>query len=160
MLDRVHTPFDPRLNDAVLRITDSLVGNYCVADDAPGTYAALKRHLDAGQLLIVAAAGSSATIFGDPTVNYAFRAWHDWCHWKGECDFSLNGEMATCCIQLSHVQRFYGLNDRTCYWRSLLIAEMIGQRRYYELHREYVEDQRAFTRAYIADPQAALAAKW
>lgn len=110
--------------------------------------------------MVVAAEGSDATIFGAAPVNYAFRAWHDWCHWKGGYDFSLQGEMDTCCLQLIHIQMLYGVNQRTCYWRTLLIAEVIGQRQYYELYREYISNQRAFATAYMEDRNAALARKW
>lgn len=153
-------PFDQALNDAIVHITDRIVGPFTTSDDAPGSYRKLKEYLDAGNQMKVATAGSEAKIFGDPYINCTFRAWHDWCHWKGECNFSLAGEMEVCCIQLQHLQRFYGINERTCYWRSLLIAEIIGQARYYWRHKAYVEDQRSFALAYIANPEHALSLRW
>ena len=50
--------------------------------------------------MVVAREGADNTIFGAPEVNYAFRAWHDWCHWMGGFDFSLYGECATCNMQI------------------------------------------------------------
>lgn len=161
MLDTTNLqPFDQALNDAVVHITERIVGPFTVSDDAPGTFRELKAYLDTGNQMTVASAGSGATIFGDPYINCTFRAWHDWCHWKGDCDFSLQGEMGACCIQLQHLQQFYGINDRTCYWRSLLIAEVIGQARYYWTHKDYIVDQRAFARAYMENPETAISRRW
>ncbi len=153
-------PFDAALNNAVSFITSKLVPDFNVADDAPSTYQDLKAHLDAGKTFTAAREGSEHTIFGNPKINYAFRAWHDWCHWTGEFDFSLSGECATCSLQIEHLRSFYGVNDRTDYWARLLIAEVIGQRRYFEKYQCYITDQRAFARAYLVDRDAALECEW
>lgn len=161
MLDGIETqPLDSQLNDAVLYIAGQLVPTFIVSRNAPSTYPQLKDHMDSGKDMIVFEGGSENTIFGTPEVNYAFRAWHDWCHWKGKFDFSLQGEMETCCFQLQHLHRFYGLTSKTCRWRSILIAEVVGQRRYFEKYREYILDQRSFAVAYIANSQTALQRRW
>jgi len=95
-----------------------------------------------------------------PEVNYTFRAWHDWCHWQGDFDFSLYGECATCNMQIEHVRSFFGVNDQTDGWARLLIAEVIGQRQYFERYRSYIADQRAFAHAYLVDPEFALSRRW
>lgn len=153
-------PFDPGLNQVVIHIASRLVPEFAVADTVPATYEELKRHLDAGNKLLVAREGSGKTIFGAPEVNYAFRAWHDWCHWKGEFDFSLSGECATCSLQISQLRKFFGVDDRTAQWARLLVAEVVGQRQYYEKYRTYIADQRAFTRAYMEDRSVALGQRW
>lgn len=94
------TTFDPALNQAILNLAKQSVGEFEISDDAPSTYAQLCSHLDAGKTLVVAQEGSAQTIFGDPRINYAFRAWHDWCHWSGGFDFSLQGETNTCMMQI------------------------------------------------------------
>lgn len=159
-VSNIIAPFDAALNDAVLKISSVFVPDFTVSDDAPSTYHSLKKHMDSGAQMVVASEGSAATIFGSAEVNYAYRAWHDWTHWKTESDFSLQGEMETCCCQLQHIQRFYGISQRTCYWRDLIVADIVGQRRYYEVNHTYVTDQRAFTLAYLQDPNAALTRRW
>lgn len=153
-------PFDQTLNNAILRLSAHYVPTFIISDHAPATYRQLKAHLDAGKTMVVAHEGSSHTIFASEQVNFAFRAWHDWCHWKGEYDFSLFGESATCNMQIEQIYAFYGVNDQTQFWAQLLVAEVIGQRCYYERHRQYIHDQRAFATAYMNDPSSALLSKW
>lgn len=153
-------PFDPDFNHAIMQITAQLVPEYTVSDSAPATYQALKAHLEAGKMMVVADEGSGNTIFGNPAVNHAFRAWHDWSHWRGGFDFSPQGETATCQMQIEHVYQFFGNNQKTRAWASLLTAEIIGQRQYFERHRTYICDQRAFVRAYLTNPDSALAQRW
>ena len=89
---------DHRLNVAVLVITRRLLpGGFEISENAPETYYELVRHFESGQRYVVYSGGSEHTIFGDPEVNYHFRAWHDWCHWQGKHDFSFQGEYATYC---------------------------------------------------------------
>lgn len=153
-------PLDGAFNDAVVAIAHHYVPDYIVSDDAPSTFRQLKAHLDAGKTLVVAKEGSDHTIFADPAVNCAFRAWHDWSHWTGNYDFSLYGESATCCLMIDHLYSFKGLTSETQRWSRLLIAEIIGQRQYYEKYRTYINNQRAFAQAYMASPTAALSRQW
>ncbi|MBZ0227979.1 MAG: hypothetical protein K8F58_05935 [Bauldia sp.] len=77
-------PLDPALNAAILHIATRLFPcGFDIADNAPGTYRQLKAHLDAGQRMVVYAGGCDHTIYADREINYAFRAWHDWCHYAG-----------------------------------------------------------------------------
>lgn len=153
-------PFDLSLNAAVLDMAQHFAPGYRASEEAPNTFKGLKAMLDAGQPLLVASEGSDKTIFGDPAVNIAFRAWHDWCHWWGDFDFSLAGEMATCSMQIEQLRSFYGVKESTNRWADLLVAEIVGQRRYYELHGLYITNQRAFARAYLADAETALSQHW
>ncbi|MGI1661363.1 hypothetical protein ACRDNQ_03895 [Palleronia sp. KMU-117] len=158
--EKPNLPLDESFNEAVLVIAGKLVPQYVVSDDAPGTFRALKEHLDAGKTLVVAAAGSDYTVFGTPEVNWAFRAWHDWVHWRFEYDFSLPGEAATCSKQIEHLYTYFPGSPHLERWSRLLVAEVIGQRQYYERHRAYVDDQRAFAVAYIANGPAILGQRW
>jgi hypothetical protein len=160
MDQRVIYPFDTELNEAVLVMAGRYVPVYVIADNAPSTYRQLKEHLDAGKTMVVAHEGSNNTIFADPHINFAFRAWHDWCHWKGEYDFSLYGESATYCMQLDQLLAVYGNNWRTRQWSDYLKAEVIGQRQYYEKYKAYIDDQRSFVAAYVANPVTALDKRW
>jgi hypothetical protein len=150
------------LNAAVLTICNRVLpGGYDVSDAAPDTYDELIAHLDAGGRMLVYAGGSERTIYGDPEVNFAFRAWHDWCHWRGRFDFSHEGERAACAMQGDHLVTIYGESSQTRRWRCILQAEIIGQREYFDRHGVFPEDQRAFVAAYLGDhsPRTTLATR-
>jgi hypothetical protein len=68
--------------------------------------------------------GSEATVYGHRSVNFSFRAWHDFCHWDGGYDFTLEGESATCEM---HLFEFYGDCEKIRDWRSLLRADIVEQ---------------------------------
>lgn len=151
-------PFDRGFNAAVVRIAGRLFPDgFEVSDQAPQTYDELVALLDAGGRMVVWSGGSARTIFADPVVNYAFRAWHDWCHWRGRHPFTPAGEQACFRRQCRHLRALYGRGPRTRRWIRLLAADLLGQQRYYERHGRFPEDQRAFVRAYLADPERALA---
>jgi len=84
----------------------------------PETYEELIALLDAGGRMLVYSGASERTIYGDPEVNYAFRAWHDWCHWRGRYDFSYEGERAACAMQGDHLIARYGDSSQTRRWRA------------------------------------------
>ena len=150
-------PLDPGFNLAILSIASSLFPDgFDVSPDAPGTYKGLKAHLDAGKRLVVYDGGCEGTIYADPAVNHAFRAWHDWSHWKGDHDFSLQGECCVFDMQPRHLLYVYGDTEQTLRWIDILRAEVIGQRVYYGRHKRYVEDQRGFIEAFLKNPEDAL----
>lgn len=148
-------PLDSRMNAAILSVAASLFPDgFDVSEDAPGTYPALKEHLDAGKRLVVYDGGCEGTIYVDPTVNHAFRAWHDFSHWKGGHDFSVEGECAVFEMQRQHLLYAYG--DQAERWIAILNAEVIGQRLFYERYKRFVDDQRGFIDAYLRDPEDTL----
>ena len=99
-------PLDPNLNAAILAIAKRLFPDgFDVSDDAPDTYEKLKAHLDAGNRMLVYGGGSQHTIYADPAVNHAFRAWHDWTHWTGQHDLTFKGEIAVCTDQRRFLSR-------------------------------------------------------
>lgn len=150
-------PLNQGLNDAILSISSTLLpAGFDVSDDAPGTYKALRAHLDAGKRLVVYSGGCEGTIYVDPAVNHAFRAWHDFSHWKGGHDFSVEGECGVFEMQRRHLLDVYGESPETRRWIEILRAEVIGQRLFYEYYKRYVDDQRGFIEAYLKDPRAAL----
>ncbi len=143
---------DIHFNAAVLAICSRVLpGGFDVADAAPGTYDELIAHLDAGRRMLVYSGASERTIYRDPEVNYAFRAWHDWCQWRGRYDFSREGERATYAMQGNHLVTLFGESSQTRRWGRILHAEIIGQRDYYDRHGTFPEDRRAFVAAYLAD---------
>jgi len=146
-----HAVLDHGLNVAVLVIARQLLpGGFDVSEDAPETYNALVRQFESGQRYIVYAGGSENTVFGDPEVNYHFRAWHDWCHWKGKHDFSFQGEHATYLMQCEHLVELYGNDETTERWRRILFADVIGQKLYFHRYRCFPENQMEFVKQYLA----------
>jgi hypothetical protein len=151
-------PVDTGLNCAILSIAARLFPTgYDVSDDAPSTFRGLCKHLDSGGRMTVYRGGSEATIFADNEVNYAFRAWHDWTHWRHGHDFSLAGEVLTYHQQVTDLKKIFGDSPVVQRWATLLYADIVGQRTYYEIHRDFVRDQRAFLDSFLRDPAGTLA---
>jgi hypothetical protein len=151
------SPLDPGFNAAVLAIAKRLwPSGYDVSETAPDTYEKLAAHLDAGKRLVIYSGGSQTTIYGDRDINYAFRSWHDWCHWQGRHNLTQEGEIGSCGIQCRHIVELYGDTPETRRWVAIIQAEIIGQGTYYLYHKRFPDDQRAFIEAYMADPTEAL----
>src|SRR4051794_1017008 len=126
-------PLDPGLNSAILCIAAELFPDgFDVSSDAPDTYRKLRAHLDVGRRMGVYNGGCENTIYAYPYVNYAFRAWHDPCHYSGKHNFSLKGEQETCLMQCSQLRRLYGDNGNIRHWANLLDADIVGVCRYYQ----------------------------
>jgi hypothetical protein len=157
MLDTVSLPLNETLNCVVELMAEGL--DYEIADTAPGTYRELVNHMNSGKMLLIYSGGSDYTIFGDPSVNHAFRAWHDHTHFTYGYDFSPVGEMFTCNQQITDIIDVLG-SDVAQQCMPLLIAEIIGQSLYYKKYKEYINDQRAFALAYMQSPQETLKSKW
>jgi hypothetical protein len=150
-------PLDPELNTAIVTIASRLFpAGFDVSEDAPDTYEKLKAHLDAGKRLVVFSGGSQHTIYADPTVNHAFRAWHDWTHWTGQHDLTFQGEQAVCADQRRHLIKLFGNTPQIERWAAIINAEIIGQATYFEYHKRFPVDQRGFAEAYLKDPHLAL----
>ena len=152
------TVLDHGLNIAVLVIAGRLFpGSFDVSDDAPDTYEGLVALFESGRRLVVYKGGSDNTIFGDPTVNYHFRAWHDWCHWQGRHDFSLAGEYAVYEMQCAHLVTVYGDDETTHRWQRILFADGIGQKLHHEQHGSFPQNQMEFVRRFLGNRPAAAA---
>lgn len=154
---RNRAPLSPDLNRVILAIAGRLFPDgFDVAADAPATWPALKALLDSGKRLVVFGGGADATIYADPAVNHAFRAWHDHTHWQLDCDFSVAGEIAVCAEQCRAVFAHCGDTAATRDMCAILEADIVGQRLFHQRHKRYVDDQRGFVDAYLQDPETAL----
>jgi hypothetical protein len=150
-------PLDPGFNAAILSIAaDLFPGGFDVSPDAPSTYKALKAHMDAGKRLVVYDGGCEGTIYAAPAVNHAFRAWHDWSHWKGGHDFGVAGECSVFDMQRRHLLDRYGDTPEARHWCAILQAEVVGQRLYYERYKRFIDDQHGFIEAYMQNPEDTL----
>ena len=140
---------DPTLNIAVLQIAARLTGGFSVSETAPSTYEELVALIEKHQRIVVWSGASDATIFGDSEVNYAFPAWHDWCHWRGRFPFTFEGEQHVCKMQCAQLLSLYGDGDRTRRWCRIIEAEIIGQRQHFDRFGHFPSDQYAFVVAYL-----------
>ncbi|MFN3889609.1 MAG: hypothetical protein ACK4MV_04360 [Beijerinckiaceae bacterium] len=142
---------DHELNVAVMVIANRLFpAGFDVSDDAPDSYEKLVQRFESGRRYVVYSGGADKTIFGDPEVNYCFRAWHDWCHWRGRFDFSFTGEYATYEMQCEHLVRVYGQGERIERWKKILFADVIGQRLHHDLTGTFPVDQMKFVREFLS----------
>jgi len=150
-------PLDATLNEAILRVVELLLpGGFTVSDFAPATYDKLTSHLDAGRKMVVWSGASNETIYGDPHVNYAFRAWHDWCHWTGSHPFTPEGEYAVYLMQCGHLVSLFGPSMRLERWCRILRAEIVGQQEYFYQNGCYPANQRRFIENYLDNPESVI----
>lgn len=112
---------------------------------APGTFSDLAAH--AGEVLPVWEGASDQTIFGDPKINHAFRAWHDTTHKVHGFGFTLAGEIATCQAQCAEILSTLGGNAAPL--AAVITAEVIGQAEYFAREGMFPVDQIGFTHAYL-----------
>jgi hypothetical protein len=159
----VTRPLNPMFNCAVQTITKRVWPQWFDQGlEAPNSFRALKYEFQARGRITVYDGGCSNTIFDDPDINVMFRAWHDWCHLKGNYDFRLVGEMQAAYMQMEHVVTLYGDGETGQQLCALIDAEVIGQAQYYQLHTKYVQNQRAFVEAYIgtSDKRYVIEQEW
>jgi hypothetical protein len=105
---------------------------------APDTFETLAGAKTYG--LVVYDGGSTDTIYGDPSVNHAFRAWHDSLHLKLGADFTLIGELRVGLEQARILGGSYG---------DIVMAEVKGQIDYYNLHGCFPLNQLEFVLSYL-----------
>jgi hypothetical protein len=148
---------DPELNKVIRTIAGRILPNgFCTSTDAPSTFEQLCAHIQSGKPFTVHSGASARTVYGDPAVNYAFRAWHDWCHWIAAHPFTDEGEAAVCAMHCRHLIADYGCNAQTDSWCRIIKAEVIGQARFQKVHKRFPDDQIGFVTAYLQNPEAAL----
>lgn len=140
----------PRLNSAVEVVMAYLLPNGFDTTDIPelcDTYDKLRAHYMSTGRIRVWTGASDRTIFGDPAVNHAFRAWHDLGHIMLQAPFTPEGEEEVCALQMRQLARImHGgrSGDEIKFMCHMLSAEVNGQIAYEKLTGQFPEDQRAF----------------
>ena len=156
-MDRTINAIDLRLNAAILTIASRLFpAGYDLDDAAPSGLADLQERMNAYRKRVWSGA-SATTIYGDPEVNYAFRAWHDYHYWRSGLDFTPHHEAIVAELQCADIIKVYGDSEMTRHWCEIIRAEVIGQMAHFYLHGDYPVDQMAFVQAYLKDKIVALA---
>lgn len=147
-------PFSNAFNAAVVTMANRLfptgfdVSETLDVTSLDGLRAAIKAN---GGRMVVWAGASEDTIYADAEVNYAYRAWHDWCHLTRGFQFTLHGEQAAARLQMDHVRSLYGNGPDQRYWQWLLHCEAVEQTKYFLKNGDFVQDQRDFTTAKLAE---------
>lgn len=148
---------DRGLNCAIMHITSRLFPcGFDVSEHAPSTYDGLVSMIEERGRMVVWNGASDTSIYGDVEVNYAFRAWHDWCHWRGKHDFSEEGERASYVMQCQHLTGLYGDSPMVRRWHYILHAEIIGQVAYSNIHGDFPRNQLEFVKHWLVSPVYAI----
>lgn len=88
---------------------------------------------------------SDKTIFGDPTVNWLFRAWHDMCHVIENAGFDREGETKALRLMQKQINDYPSVSvENKTKFNKILEVEVLGQLDYYEQHGDFPEDQYSF----------------
>src|SRR5579872_538182 len=132
-------PLIPEFNRVVLE----LAPRFDARPVAPASFAELMA-LDMAAPMPVRDGASHATVYADPVVNHAFRAWHDAAHRAGGHDFTLEGERATREAQQRAVLAAYPRAPKS--WLALLRAEVDAQAEHFTRTGAFPVNQAAFIR--------------
>jgi len=124
--------YDADFNSLIMR----LAPRHSVADIAPDTFESLTRHIG---VPVVWSGASERTIYADPRVNHAFRAWHDALHLRLGAGFDLEGESRVALEQARIVCQY----SHT--WARLVMAEVQDQAEYSIKNGLFVSDQVKFS---------------
>ena len=137
-------PLSRAFNIAVVAIANRLhPTGYDVGDPAPSTLQELQNHINTTGRMLVWNGASDKTIYADPETNWAFRAWHDWCHYTFNLEFNKEGKRKAYEIQKDHIRLVYGLGAQTDLFCDLIEFEIMGQFEYKEVFGNFPEDQMA-----------------
>lgn len=146
---RYPAPLWPAFNAAVLHLANVYnPRGYAVSADAPSTLSELRECWRRDGRITVWSGASDQTIFGDPEVNYAFRAWHDATHLALGAEFDDNGEEAVCWRQIDNVRKLYGKRTATVF-KGIISAEIQGQLHYEKRVGRFPRNQREFVLRYL-----------
>jgi hypothetical protein len=126
---------DAELNSRILKLSPK----HSVSDHAPYSFESLKASSVSG--LVVWSGASDKTIYGAPSVNWAFRAWHDSLHLKLNAPFTLEGETLVALEQC----RLIGSDQ----WAKIIMGEVIGQVEYLNKYGTFPADQIEFMRKWL-----------
>jgi len=141
---------DPEYDSAILAIAQRLMPEgFDVCDHAPNTYEGVISEYQKHNRLCVWSGASDHTIYGSPSVNHAFRAWHDWCHCTGDYPFTLAGEASACSMQMQHIQDDYGDTETTRRWCAYILADVLGQSMFESVQSIFPKNQRYFVRRLV-----------
>lgn len=125
---------------------DTIAPDHVACANAPSSWAALKSWDDNfghNNPIPVFDGGCELTIYSEPKINHAFRAWHDRTHLRIDAGFDYDGEFA---VALSHRASVRGAGLALSDAKAIMF-DTIGQYRYYQTHNAYIHNQALFVAA-------------
>ena len=157
---RDEAPFSQQLNNFISQWYAANWEHFLFTDeddfdetDIQGTFDRhVQRFKETGTIKIWTGA-SEGTIFGEPTINHYFRAWHDYIHITEGLGYDFVGESIVCEIQKSQ------LPNEWIFEKELIQSEIVGQAQYFMTNGDFLKDQRRFTHRYLLDPLLAIRSK-
>lgn len=143
--DRLHG-LVPDLNRAIMLLAPC----HEAKATAPITLHQLAEARQTCAVLPVWSGASDATIYRDPKVNHAFRAWHDATHASlpAQHSFTLQGEAETCEAQCRELLKLW---PRALPLVRIIRAEIIGQATYAARFGTFPANQAAFIEEYLTN---------
>lgn len=165
--DPIRPPLDVSFNEATASMARRL--NPCGWDvvtdaQAPGSLDHLTCLIAEIGRIAVSGDYCEKTAYGDPEINIAARAWHDWVHWRHQLPFTLEGETAVAWVQIGQL-REAGL--WTPFRQAFILTEVVEQAKFFSKTGSFPEDQWAFTIDHLGaqgfshnDMDQALAPLW
>lgn len=143
-------PMYEPLNAAVLEIVNILMPQGFDTTDIRencDTHEKIQEYWDETGKILVWSGGSDCTVFGEPHMNHAFRAWHDYIHITRGLAFNKAGERLAYnwhCVQLDlYLSHKFSRQHRENI-KQLLDIEINGQVEYLERFGHFPEYPRTF----------------
>ena len=142
-----NNPVDRQLDAAVIAMAAATtrIGWRACPGAGATSLKQLQRLTEFDGFITVDAANSDQTIYGAPSTNHAFRAWHDAVRLSLGAEFTLAGETLVAVKQCEQLRARYGCNDQVEYWCCLIMAEIVDQALYRIANGYFPVDQRSFT---------------
>ena len=143
-------PLNPLFNDWIIDLSTALFPyGFDVRVNAPNTAADLSATMRMGRMVVWDSDYSTSDI-ADTETHRAFRALHDWAHWRYDLPFTMAGEYAACHVHTSQIIRYFGRNEGVERTIAQLWANIISTLEYVADHDgAYPADQHAFVEANI-----------
>lgn len=144
-----------RLSNFIMRRVNQITRvtgiNYEESIDAPSTYeevrAEFSQAITLNKPVRVYSGASDDTIYTHPSVNWAFRFWHDYIHFTRELDFSTRDEVLVGEVQCAEVAAEFGLGSLEY---LLMREDTIGQVEYFAHYGEFIANQREYVMQKLA----------
>lgn len=120
-------PMIPAFNNACNLIASKIFPlGFDMRHAAPNTYRDLCRALNEFGRMEIWDGDREQTCFAHTETWRAFRAWHDWCHYRFDGHFTLLGEHKVLHIQAGQLMRLYGRADDVRDWIALMFCNILG----------------------------------
>lgn len=141
-------PFYEPLNKFIYDINGTLMPNGfdTTADEHQfDTLDKIKLHYYTTGRVAVWSGASDDTIFGLPSVNHAFRAWHDWGHIHLDAPFNMEGELKVLEWQNWLISKWHKSPSERLIMQRMLDCEIRGQLEYQAANNgQFPPHQRSF----------------